>query len=59
MSTEIQDTWTLATDRLWMAGSSVYPRIAVVAATEDEALSLLAERRAWWLDLPDDRTEDP
>ncbi len=53
MSTPITDFWTEQTEHLWMAVSSVYPRIAVVGESEAEALALLDERREWWRNLPE------
>jgi hypothetical protein len=48
----LKDSWAEETDKLWMAGSTGYPRIAVVAKTRLAALALLEERRQWWLNLP-------
>lgn len=52
MATTLADSWTKETDGLWLAGSSVYPRITVAAENQDAAIKLLDERRKWWLNLP-------
>jgi hypothetical protein len=46
-------TWLRPTPDGWLAGSDVFPRIAVVGHTEAEALASLEASRKWWLGLPD------
>jgi hypothetical protein len=55
MNTDIDapPTWVSPTPDGWLAGSRVFPRIAVKAPTEVEAIALLAQRCAAWLALPD------